>query len=395
MKTVLSLLAGCGLALPGAAAPPPLDLPSVRARALEDPGVARLKADLAERRRQLAATGGLLREGPLLGVEAGPRRVDEGATQGDLALEAEVPLRLRGGVCAEAAARVDEAGPVLVAAALAEADGRLVSAYADAWLAASRVEALSGQLSLLEEWREVARRRVEAGADAPFQLSLVEGDLLRARADLDRARREAAEAWGALRALAGLPASPGPLASPPTPAWPEPGEARARFEKGLALAAIEARFTLDRAFAALEAADRGERWGLRASVAKEGADGVARAGLSYRFPLPGERSAGDEASRTREAGLRRDTDSGRSLLETRFEGTLERVRAFGPAADAKVFEDALAAVGLRVAEGKDRPSDAVLVRRQLVDARLAALERARDAVVLSAELETLTKGTKP
>lgn len=394
MRTLLTMLAACGLAAP-ALATPPLDLASVRAKTYEAPAVARLEAELAELRRRLAASGGFFREGPLVGVEAGPRRLEDDSTRADVSVEADVPLRLSGSARSSVAARLEAAAPLLLAAARAEAERELATAYAEAWLSASRVEALAGQLNLLEGWREVARRRVEAGADAPFQESLVEGDLLRARADLDRARREAAEAWGALRARADLPVAPQPLASPAPPAWPGTRESRARSAAGVARASIESRLALDLALASLERSDRLERWGLRGALAKEGADSVARAGVSYRFPLPGERSSGDDASRALEAGLRREADSGRRLLEARLEGALERAREFGPLPDARAFEEALAAVSLRVAEGKDRPSDAVPVRRQLLEARLVSLERLRDALVLSADLEALTKGVTP
>ena len=52
-------------------------------------------------------------------------------------------------------------------------------------------------------------------------------------------------------------------------------------------------------------------------MAKEGADSVARAGLAYRFPLPGERTAGDEASKFFQRTRRREADAERRLLEGR------------------------------------------------------------------------------
>ena len=395
MRTTWILLACCGLAARASAVSAPLDLGSVKAAAFEDAGVARLRADLAERRRQLAAAGSFAREGPLVGVEAGPRRLENDGTKADLSVEADVPIRLRGGARAAAAVRLDEAAPVLLAAADAEAARRLAEAYADAWLAASRVEALAGQRTLLEGWRDAARKRVEAGADAPFQAALVEADLLRSRGELDRARREAAEAWGALRALADLPEAPQELASPAIPAWPGANEAKARFEAGVARASVDARLALDLAFGSLESSDRLERWSLLGSVAKEGADSVARAGLAYRFPLPGERTSGDEASKFFQRTRRREADAERRLLEARLAGALERAREFGALPDGRAFEEALAAVNLRVLEGKDSPSDAVLSRRQLLDGRLGALERLRDASLLSAELDALTKGMTP
>lgn len=394
MRAALVLLACCGV-VAGASAAPPLDLSSVRAQAFEDETVARLRAELAERRRQLAASGGLAREGPVVGVAAGPRRPEDEATTADVTVEADVPLRLRGGALSTAAARLDEAAPLLLAAAKAEAERRFAETYADAWLAASRVEALAGQRALLEGWRDVARRRVEAGADAPFNLSLVEADLLRARGDLDRARREAAEAWGALRALADLPEAPQPLAAPPLFAWPEEEAAKALFAEGAARASLDARLALDVALDALERSDRLERWSLVGSLAREGTDSVARAGLAYRFPLPGERRTGEEAARTFGEARRREADAERRRLEARFAGALERARDLGALPDGRPFEEALAAVDLRVREGKDGPAEAVTARRQLLDGRLAALERLRDAFVLSAELSALTKGATP
>ena len=97
MRTTWILLACCGLAVPASALPPPLDLGRVKAAAFEDAGVARLRADLAERRRQLASAGSFAREGPLVGVEAGPRRLEDDGTKADLSIEADVPLRLRAG----------------------------------------------------------------------------------------------------------------------------------------------------------------------------------------------------------------------------------------------------------------------------------------------------------
>jgi hypothetical protein len=49
-------------------------------------------------------------------------------------------------------------------------------------------------------------------------------------------------------------------------------------------------------------------------------------------------------------------------------------------------------VDLRLQEGKERPSDALLLRRQLLEAQSATLQRLRDAHALVAELDLLTLG---
>jgi hypothetical protein len=59
------------------------------------------------------------------------------------------------------------------------------------------------------------------------------------------------------------------------------------------------------------------------------------------------------------------------------------------------FDEALRAVALRIELGKDRPSVALLVRRQLLESRGAALQRVRDAHVLIAELDALIAGDAP
>ena len=76
----------------------------------------------------------------------------------------------------------------------------------------------------------------------------------------------------------GIPTQAGALAR-----TPEEAEAKARFEAGSARASLDARLALDVALDALERSDRLERWSLVGSLAREGTDSVARAGLAYRF----------------------------------------------------------------------------------------------------------------
>lgn len=383
------LLLLCGaFALP-ALAQPPLDLTAVEARSVPDLELGDELRLLADARLLSASTRTLGREGPTLSVEAGPRRA-EGMTTGDLAAGFELPIRLDGGPARLAATALDGA-TALEAAARLEARARLRAAYAEAWLAGERARLLDEQARLGEEWLRLTRRRIEAGAAAPFEAALVEGDLLRTHAERNRAREGLAAAWAALRARADLPAAAVPLA-PPVAAHIARDDARDAFARGLLARGLEARAALLRSSLDLERSLARERWSLAASFAREGEERVVRAGLAYRLPLGGETAARHAALAAAREAQAASTRVARAALEARLESALARAEGFEEPPDPSRFAEAIEAVVLRLAEGKEPPSSAILLRRQLVDATLLALERRRDAFLLSDEIDTLTKG---
>jgi outer membrane protein TolC len=59
----------------------------------------------------------------------------------------------------------------------------------DAWLAEEVLHLREADLVTVQAWFKAAQVRLEAGADPAFQVTLVEGEQLRAQADLDEARR--------------------------------------------------------------------------------------------------------------------------------------------------------------------------------------------------------------
>lgn len=99
-------------------------------------------------------------------------------------------------------------------AARREASLRLRMAYLEAWLAARTLALRESDLDTVEGWLKAARARFEAGADPVFQVSLVEGERLKAQQDLDEARIQQAHAWGVMVSLAELPNKSIPLADP-------------------------------------------------------------------------------------------------------------------------------------------------------------------------------------
>lgn len=371
--------------------PPPLTFEALVSKASTDPALLRLEADLAARQRQMAGTGGLLREGPTLSAEAG-RRTGPGPATTDKAAQVDAPLLLAPSVRSAARATLDRAQGSLLALARAEARHRLRLAYLEAWLAGAQLDLRASQLALTETWLRVARTRVDSGSDPGYQADLVLGDLLRLRAELGEAQRRVHEAWAALRSLADLPADPQPLADPGPAALPSPGELAEAFRNSLILRAQADRAAADRTSFDLEQALKGSRWSLKGSWASEGDERVTRLGLGYRLPRPGELGAQRREAATGRRLLEREAQSAVHQLESRFQTALARLGTFGEAPVGLRFEGALRAVDLRLQEGKERPSEALFLRRQLLEAESASLQRRREAHALVSELALLTLG---
>jgi len=202
----------------------------------------------------------------------------------------------------------------------------------------------------------------------------------------------ASEAWAHLRGLADLPLEPLSLADPGPAVLPDPATQAKAFEQSLMRRAVMERLAREQSQFELQQALRGARWSLRGSHASEGDETVTRFGIALRLPRPGEAKAlRGEASAVRRA-LDREREYAILQLESRFQTALARLRTFGAVPLPLAFEGALAAVDLRFREGKERPSDALLLRRQVLEAQIASLQRLRDAHALLAELEVMTLG---
>ncbi|WP_306590602.1 TolC family protein [Geothrix sp. 21YS21S-4] len=377
-----------------AAQAPPLSFDDILSRARSGPAQYRAEALLAERHRALAGTGGFLREGPALALSAGPRAQPSAPTFTDRAVEVDLPLFLSPGVRRRLEAALGEADPLLRSAGGIEARFQLRRAYLDAWLAERLLHLRERDLATVETWLQAARARLEAGADPAFQAALVEGELLRAQGDLDEARQQRAAAWAALRHLAEVPAAPAPLTEPGDPPGGFPDGLRARYEAGTLRRALLAQADLEQQALRHQEALAASRWSLRGSYAREGEERVGRVGLAYRFARPGEAAA---LRRETEAALqagRREGELALEELDARFQAAMARLPAAPPRAFA-AFDPALQAVELRLREGRERPSEALPIRRQLLDVQAAAYRRLRTAHLLSAELQALTEGVTP
>jgi outer membrane protein TolC len=374
---------------------PPLSYDDVLKRVRTSPEQFRTDAFLAERHRALSGTRGFLREGPALGISAGPRTNPSSATTTDQSVDLDLPLFLSPGTRRRLEESLGHADPALRGASKIEARFHLRQAYLEAWLAERLLHLREADLVTVQTWLKAAQARLEAGADAGFQVSLVEGEALRAQADLDETRRQRLNAWAGLRTMADVPGSPVPLADPgDTQAIPTDG-LQAKFEASALRRAIQSRLELELQALLHQEALATSRWSLRGSYAKEGEDRIGKVGLAYRFSRPGE---GQAIRRDTEASIqasRRELETALLELDARFQSALIRLQTATPPLPFKGFELSLKAVGLRLSEGKERPSEALPIRRQLLEAQTASYRRLQAAHLLVAELQALTTQVNP
>ncbi len=371
---------------------PPLTFDEIKQRARTSPEQFRTEALLAERQRALAGTRGFLREGPSFGLSAGPRSNPTLPTTTDQTIDLDLPLYLAGSTRRRLEEALGKADPALREAARIEARFRLRQAYLDAWLAERLLTLREADLTTVQSWLQAAKARFETGADPAFQVSLVEGEILKAQLELDEARRQRLQSWAGLRALAEVPESPAPLADPGDPTLISPLDLQARFERSTLRQALNSRLDLELQTLRQQEALATSRWSLRGSYGKEGEDRISKVGIAYRFSRPGETRAIHQEAEANLRATRRELEIAMLELEGRFQSALSRIQTTSTAVPFTAFESALRAVSFRLAEGKERPSEALPIRRQLLEAQIAFLRRIQASHLLSAELQALTDG---
>ena len=166
---------------------------------------------LAEVAEAAAGGGAWLLEAPTASALTGGRRPDGGDTELDLGIAIELPIHADRHRRLDLATALSESSDALRRAQVAVALADLAAAYARAWLAQTEVELRAEDLAITEAWLETTRRRVDAGADPPYEAILVGGERDRALLELVAARREVELAWGELSQLAALAPRPTPL----------------------------------------------------------------------------------------------------------------------------------------------------------------------------------------
>lgn len=369
---------------------PPITFDDILQRARTSPEQFRTEALLAERHRALASTRGFLREGPALGLTAGPRRNPIAPTTTDQTVDLDLPLFLSQNTRRRLEASLGQADPALRGAARIEARFRLRQAYLDAWLAEEILRLREADLATVQVWFKAAEARREAGADPAFQVTLVEGEQLRAQADLDEARRQRLNAWAVLRSLAEVPPAPTVLAAPGEASLPPADGLPVKFEASALRRAIQDRLDLEEQTLRHQEAIATSRWSLRGSFGKEGEDRIGKVGFAYRFPRPGEGQAIRREGAATFQATKRELETALLELDARFQSALARLQTDTPPLPFTGFESSLRAISLRLSEGKERPSEALPIRRQLLEAKAASYRRLHAAHLLSAEIQALT-----
>ncbi len=378
-----------------AVAQAPLTFEHIQAKARPTPETWRTDALLAERQRQSQESRGFLREGPTLSISAGPRRIPGAPGGTDRGFEVDLPLFLSPKVRAELDRSLGQAHPLLQESARREGALRLRAAYLDAWLALRLLALRESDLATVTQWFEAAQARFEAGADPAYQVTLVEGELLKLQQELDEARDRVAQNWGVLLALAELPPAPVPLADPgPVPVIPA-DRLLERLEAGPLRQALMAQIDLEERSLRLKEALELSRWSLRGSHAQEGDEKVTRFGLAVRLPRPGEASAVRRSTETRLRALQGEARQAMAELDARAQSAAVRLSRTDHPSRTPDFAQALAAVGLRLREGRERPSEVLPLRRQLLEAQMASLQRLHAQHLLAAELQTLLPEVHP
>jgi hypothetical protein len=347
---------------------------------------AAVAALVAEARRAAAGGGRFASEGPTVAVTAGPRRTDEEESAGDFAVGVELPLLAARGARAELAREVESAAGDALAGARALAGADLAGAFVDAWLTQRVVAVRQEDLAAMDEWLALARHRVEVGADPPYEPTLVAGERDRSLVGLVTARREAELAWGELVARAALGDEPQPLSLAGLAGGGDPGAGPP------ALAGIDARRRLEGALARARGAAGRSRWALSSEVAAEGEERLAHVGVAYRLPLPGERAALAGEVAAAEALAARAAEADAAAVRARLAAARTALAAAGPAVDPGDLERARRALATRVAEGKERASTVLPLRRQLLEAHLAGLAAEALRARAATELAFLTGG---
>ncbi len=372
---------------------PPLSFNDIQHRARTSPEQFRTEALLAGRQRALSESKGFLREGPSLALAAGPRKKAVEGTSTDQSVDLDLPLFLARGTRHRLETSLGKADPLLRQGAAIESSFRLRQAYLDAWLAERLLALREADLITVQAWLKAARARLEAGADPAFQVSLVEGEMLKAQLDLEEARKQRVGTWAALQALAEVPIQPVPLEDPGDPHLPETVGLPPRYEQSSLRQALQARLDLEQQTLRHQEALATSRWSLRANYSKEEPGvHIAKLGFAYRFARIGE---GQAIRRETEANLqatKRELEIALLELDARFQSAFQRLQSLSAPLPTPAFDSALKAVGLRLTEGKERPSEALPIRRQLLEAQVAFLRRLHATHLFTAELQALTEG---
>jgi hypothetical protein len=367
-----------------------LDFDAVLAKRRPSPEEIEVERLLAEAQRISAGSRGVAAEGPTTSIAGGPR--DKDGSEDDLSLQVEMPLLSARSERRALGEMLPTAGAAAKTAAGAVADAELADAFVAAWLADAIAHVRALDLATVEAWLDASRRRTEAGADPPYEPILVGGERDRALVESIEAHREVELAWGELRARADVPQRPEPVALGALPGYATTPDITTSSPGDVMKAGIEARRNVAIAVARVQTARASSRWGLAGEVAAEGGERLAHVGVAYRLPLRGERSAIAAEQSAAETAANREAERRLVEVEAQVSAAAATLAWAGQVLDSSALDAAQAALTARLEEGKERPSEILPLRRQLLEARIAALRSRAARIAAEAKLFFLAEG---
>lgn len=370
-----------------AVASDPIRLPEVRAARRLHPLELAAKMEVAAAGRVLVGA----QWNPLgasVSLAGGVRRDDLGERAADVAVEIDVPILLASRERRDLEAALGRAENVLGAGATVLADLEVEQAYVEAWRDQQRVAVQLEAVRLLERWLAIAERRVEAGAEAPFRVVVARGELERAQLELIQARARAIESRGRLESLVPLVGGSAVLADP-GPAKLD-GESE---ELGLVAVAAATSVELLNAMDLVGLRSDAARWGLNAELAAEGQEDVARLGVTYRIPRPGESTMRETMIKGGIAHRQRELEARLAAYATRLAVARSVLDMPAEQLEAAQLEAGLRALEALVEEGKAGLGEVLVERRSLIEARSTSVDRRAAEALAVAEIRALTRRT--
>jgi cobalt-zinc-cadmium efflux system outer membrane protein len=355
---------------------------------------------IEEARARQAQAGRRFQEDPVLDVGTGLREA------GDLDFEASVSQDLYAGRQRAARLASTQAGLDRAEAELAEARRLLLR---DVWTTFVHVLAARDRAELLARSRQAAdallataERRYEAGEATALEINRARTAAAGARAEQAAAQADASADLAGLQALLGLPEGEtvqvqGTLAPRP------PVELEALLAKigdRPDLKALEAELSEAEAEVLLGQALARPDWGVRAGVGRDEGDGLVTAGVVVSLPVHGRGGRGGRGRETvavgqaRAAALRLALATARAAADAEVRGrhsalthrlaAVQELESLAlPALDDN---ESLALKSFEA--GEIDLGELLLVRREILETRLAYLERLLDAALTRLELES-------
>jgi cobalt-zinc-cadmium efflux system outer membrane protein len=346
------------------------------------------------RARQLQA-GRRFQENPVLEVNGGFRSAEED----HLDFEAAVSQDLYAGKQRAARLAATQATLERTEAEVEEARRRLSrdvrATFVRALAARDRAELLARSRQAADELLAATERRYEAGEATALELNRARVAAATARAEQGAAQAEGSAALAELKALLGLP----PEESVEVRGKLEP---RQPLELEALLASLDRRPGLQALAAELREAEAevllgqalaGPAWGVRGGVGREEGAELVTAGIVVSLPVHGRGQETVAVGQARAAALRQALQTARAAaaaeVRGRYAALSQRLAAAGEleslALPALEDNESLALKSFEA--GEIGLGELLLIRREILETRLAYLDRLLDASLTRFELE--------